>query len=141
MVSLTWFLAYKIDFESMIFALFNKLVFTNYNDYLSICWFLAKNLSFKDPPSLKFHNRTDTKLKVWVSIEIFSAQKLLTMRFWLWGMERKRARIIGWSKIPGVPTGAMRGTLKWPEISIFVELLTNLWCLWCKDWFEMNVPL
>ena len=25
------------------------------------CWFLAKKLAFKDPPSLKFHNRTDIK--------------------------------------------------------------------------------
>ena len=23
------------------------------------CWILAKNLAFKDPPSLKFHNRSD----------------------------------------------------------------------------------
>ena len=78
-------------------------------------------------------------LKVWVSIEIFSAPKPLTMQFWLWGMERKRARIIGWSKIPGVPTGAMRGTLKWPEMSIFVELLTNLWCLWCNSNFLLKI--
>ena len=26
------------------------------------CWFLAKNLTFYDPPSLKFHYRTDTNL-------------------------------------------------------------------------------
>ena len=26
---------------------------------LVACWFLAKNLAFKDPPSLKFHDRTD----------------------------------------------------------------------------------
>ena len=26
------------------------------------CWFLGKNLAFKDPLSLKFHNRTDTNV-------------------------------------------------------------------------------
>ena len=27
--------------------------------FLQECWFLAKNLAFQDPPSMKFHNRTD----------------------------------------------------------------------------------
>ena len=26
------------------------------------CWFLAKKLAFKDPPSLKFHDRTDINI-------------------------------------------------------------------------------
>ena len=35
-------------------------VFSKYNGFLSACRFLGKKLAFKDPPSLKFHNRTDT---------------------------------------------------------------------------------
>ena len=31
------------------------------NSFLWECWFLGKKLAFYDPPSLKFHNRTDTK--------------------------------------------------------------------------------
>ena len=27
-----------------------------------VCWFLGKKLPFQDPPSLKFHNRTDTNV-------------------------------------------------------------------------------
>ena len=35
---------------------------TKYNDFLQVCWFLAINLAFYDPPSLKFHNRNDIEL-------------------------------------------------------------------------------
>ena len=30
----------------------------------AVYWFLAKNLAFYDPPSLKFHNRTDINLHI-----------------------------------------------------------------------------
>ena len=34
-------------------------VFSKYIGLLWVYWFLAKNLAFQNPPSLKFHNQTD----------------------------------------------------------------------------------
>ena len=36
---------------------------------LWVCWFLAKNLAFYDPPCLKFHNRTDICTSLWLVIQ------------------------------------------------------------------------
>ena len=39
-------------------------LFIKFSDFLRLCWFLAKNTIFYDPPSKTFHNRTDTRLFV-----------------------------------------------------------------------------
>ena len=62
----------KIRFESQILALFEQLSFTKYNNFFWVCWFLAKNLIFWDPPLKKFHNRTDLD---WSATAIFMSRK------------------------------------------------------------------
>ena len=42
-----------------ILALFDKPPLVISFFFFWICWFLAKSHAFYDPPSLKFHNRTD----------------------------------------------------------------------------------
>ena len=37
---------------------------SRYQNFLWACWFLGKKLAFWDPPSLKFHNRTDISVYV-----------------------------------------------------------------------------
>ena len=47
--SLDWFLGVKIDSEKSNFAYLKCMAlcqFTKYNDFLGVCWFLAKNLAF-----------------------------------------------------------------------------------------------
>ena len=39
-------------------------LFIKYSDFLRLCWFLAKNIIFYDPPSKTFHNRTDSRLGI-----------------------------------------------------------------------------
>ena len=46
------------------------------------CWFLAKKLAFKDPPSLKFHDRTDitgqvSGYKKWVNTRFCDSCQLM----------------------------------------------------------------
>ena len=56
------------------------------------CWFLAKKLAFKDPPSLKFHDRTDINVElgeVWPHIMkiLFAVsqkcpKQVVSLEFW-----------------------------------------------------------
>ena len=43
------------------------------NSFLWECWFLGKKLAFYDPPSLKFHNRTDTNIWKYGKVPIYIA--------------------------------------------------------------------
>ena len=51
-----WFLTQKIDFESQILARFDTSpphLFSKFNNFLWVCWFLGKNLSNCIPPTWK----------------------------------------------------------------------------------------
>ena len=55
--------------------IFDKLVlprFSKYNGFLWVPWFLAKNLAFQDPPSLKF--RTDVNYVLMLNCEFWTFQ-------------------------------------------------------------------
>ena len=58
------------NFDELVLPLFSK-----YNGFILACQFLGKKLAFLDPPSLKFHDRTDIILhmmKVQSLQEIFA---------------------------------------------------------------------
>ena len=48
------------------------LCIKKYNNFLWVCWFLAKNLVSWDPPLKKFYNRTDLD---WSATAIFMSRK------------------------------------------------------------------
>ena len=58
----------KIDFESTILALFVKLSFIDrfLKKFFPLSMLILgqKNLAFQNPPSLKFHNRTDNNVQL-----------------------------------------------------------------------------
>ena len=69
------FVPSKIDFESTILALFDKLsllvgFFKEFT--LVVRWFLAKKLDFKNLPSLQFYDRTD------ITPHVLQREELLT---------------------------------------------------------------
>ena len=49
--------------------------------YLWVCWFLAKNLAFYEPPYLKFNNRTDISMYITLA-SIFTSLSMHSPSFW-----------------------------------------------------------
>ena len=73
-----WFLTQKIDFESQNLALFDTSPlhqFSNFNNFLWVCWFLGENLSNFVPPTWKFDNPYCHKWTYIHEIPFFSKSK------------------------------------------------------------------
>ena len=56
-------------------------VFSKYNGFLWVYRFLAKNIAFLDPPSLRFHNQTDTN-GYWISHHLFRIKRSPIFIWW-----------------------------------------------------------
>ena len=91
---------------------------TKYNDFLQVCWFLAINLAFYDPPSLKFHNRNDIEL-----IKKLNAiwEKTLTTLCSGW---RQRSGLLFWALYSELTLVLMECTQV--NCNVFANILLNV---------------
>ena len=58
---------------------FDRAVFTKYNNFLWVCWFLAKNLTNFDPSKSELNNLTDT-----IYINVCVCNVSIAMIKWVW---------------------------------------------------------